>query len=97
MTKANTISLSLKGWNNVMFVAFIIPAFFFVYAAILMVTWNYSVPRIVESVDTDFTRSTDFKDMDYVQAMVVSVLIMLVFGSGYFLSFTPKVFASLQV
>jgi hypothetical protein len=56
-------------------------AAFFILSALIMVTWNYTVPRLAESVDSSYSR-VSFKNIDYPVAIVFTILVTLIFGSG---------------
>jgi cell division protein FtsX len=54
---------------------------FFIVAAILMVTWNYTIPRLVESVDSEYKTSM-YTNIEYPVAIVFTILIGILFGSS---------------
>ena len=60
----------------------LISSIFFIVSAILMVTWNYAVPRIIESADPTYKRKTDFDGINYPTSMVFLLLLGILFGSG---------------
>lgn len=63
----------------------IIAAVISILAALIMVCWNYSVPRIVSSVDSTYDRGT-YKNIDYATSLVITILLSLVFGNSRFSS-----------
>lgn len=57
--------------------AIAIVASFFIISAFLMLTWNYAVPRLLESADTTYNRHLRFRDIEYPTAMVVCLLFFI--------------------
>ena len=54
---------------------------FFISSAILMTSWNYTVPRIIQSYNKNYNIETEFKDIDYSTAMVFMILFNVIFSS----------------
>lgn len=54
---------------------------FFIAGAIMMVLYNYTVPRLAESVNKNYNRKTDFKPISYWTACTLALLCSLAFGS----------------
>jgi hypothetical protein len=59
--------------------AIAIVASFFIISAFLMLTWNYAVPRLLESADRTYDRHLRFRDIEYPTAMVVCLLFFILF------------------
>jgi hypothetical protein len=58
---------------------------FFITSAVLQLTWNYTMPKIIDSVHGEHP----FKDINYETAMVFSVLLAVLFGGGGLLHYAP--------
>ena len=58
---------------------------FFITSTVLQLTWNHTMPKIIESVHGDHT----FTDINYETAMVFSVLLAVLFGGGGLLHYAP--------
>jgi hypothetical protein len=58
----------------------LLAAVFFVFAAILMPVWNYTIPKLANSVDSTYTTSNTFTDITYTEALVFTLLLEMVFG-----------------
>lgn len=56
-------------------------AVFFVFAAILMPVWNYTIPKLAGSVDSTYDE-TSFTPITYTISMVFTVLIAMLFSTG---------------
>jgi hypothetical protein len=56
---------------------------FFVFAAILMPVWNYTMPKIIGSIDSTYDETT-FQTINYEVAMVTTILIGLLFSAPIF-------------
>ena len=54
---------------------------FFIVAAIFMATWNFTMPRLVESVSPGYDRKK-FRNISYPTSMVAIIFLGLVFGSS---------------
>lgn len=44
-------------------------------AALFMVTWNYALPRLIESADINYKRADSFTDINYATALVTVLLL----------------------
>lgn len=62
-------------WLAVMLVAF------FIVSAVLMVSWNYAIPRLAESVGPYKTET--FSNITFTTAMVVTILMGALFRPGW--------------
>ena len=56
----------------------VIAACFFIISAIIMATWNYSIPRLITSINGTNT----YSDLSYTTAMVFTILVGILFGGG---------------
>ena len=54
---------------------------FFISSAILMVSWNYTVPRIIHSYNKNYNIKTDFTPIDYPTSIVFMILFNVIFSS----------------
>lgn len=55
-----------------------------VFALILWPVWNYTIPKIVDSVNPEFYgQGNEFENITFPTALVFSLLIGLVFGHTY--------------
>lgn len=80
-----------KTMNRIMRVLFMlvfIAVVFFIFSAILMGSWNYTIPRLMESIvgknpyeSADF--GTTYLNISYVTAMVFTILVFVLFGGTY--------------
>lgn len=52
-------------------------------AGIIMGTFNYSIPRLAESVDSNYQRST-YNGIDYATALNFTILVAVIFSSQMF-------------
>lgn len=66
-------------YGKVMFSILILLGLFFFAAALLMWTWNYTVPRLAASVDIAYVRETTFTNLDYITAVVFLILLAILF------------------
>ena len=53
--------------------------FFFIGSAILMATWNYTIPKLAHSVEKKYDEEKDFTPIDYPTAMVFMFLLYFLF------------------
>ena len=70
---------------NFLMMIFFLTAGFFLTSVILMGTWNYTIPRLITSVEG----SNTYRDIDYQTSMVFTVLLALIFGGGGALLHVP--------
>ena len=54
---------------------------YFIGSAILMATWNYTIPRIAKSYDKSYDSNNQFEPINYPTALVFMILLNIVFGS----------------
>ena len=54
---------------------------YFIGSAILMATWNYTIPKIAKSCDNTYNPDTKFSPIDYPTALVFMILLNVIFGS----------------
>lgn len=54
---------------------------FFLSAFIVMVLYNYTVPKVVESVKKDYDEKRDFKKLGFWPSMTLALLCGALFGS----------------
>ena len=69
-------------WGSLVSYIFVLAAMFFIFAAILMATWNFTAPRLAESVDSNYERDSRFSNISYPTSMVFSILVLLVFSTS---------------
>ena len=62
------------------FVMTVFIAVFFLLALFIQLAWNYTLPKLVDSIQKDYDPSTDFKDIDYWTAVVLTLLVSFLFG-----------------
>jgi ABC-type spermidine/putrescine transport system permease subunit I len=70
---------------GLLLVLFFLTAGFFVISAVLMGTWNYTIPRLITSVEG----SNTYTDINYTTAMVFTILLGLFFGGGGLMMSAP--------
>ena len=54
---------------------------YFIGSVILMLTWNYTIPKIIKSYNKTYDPDTQFEKIDYPTALVFMILLNIVFGS----------------
>ena len=54
---------------------------FFLSAFIVMVLYNYTVPKVVQSVKKDYDEKRDFRKLGYWPSMTLALLCGALFGS----------------
>lgn len=69
-----------KMYKPIMIILAVVIAFL-VTAAIFMATWNFTMPRLVESVSPTYNRK-NFRSISYPTSMVAIIFVGLVFGSS---------------
>lgn len=62
-----------------------ITAGFFIISAVLMATWNYTIPRLITSIEG----SNTYSDIDYQTSMVFTILLAVLFGGGGLMVYAP--------
>ena len=66
-------------WVRVWFVLIMIGLFFLI-TWFVQLAWNYTLPKLVDSIDKDYNPDTDFTSIDYWTAVVLVLLVSLLFG-----------------
>lgn len=68
----------MRPFVKVLFILAMISVVFFVSSAIVMGTWNFAIPRLINSVDG----SNTFTNIGYDTAMVFTILVFTLFGGS---------------
>jgi hypothetical protein len=71
------------GYGRILLLLLFAAGLFFLKAFILMVTWNYVVPRFAESADVSYVASEKFQDIEYTTAMVAVFFVAVLFPTAY--------------
>lgn len=66
-------------WARMWFI-FIMIGLFFLITWFVQLAWNYTLPKLVDSIEKDYNPDSDFTPIDYWTAVVLVLLIGLLFG-----------------
>lgn len=67
-------------WMNRMIFMIVFVLIFLLITWFVQLAWNYTVPKLIESVQKDYNANDDFQNIDYSTALVLTILVLLLFG-----------------